>query len=57
VFATAAYGGRGMRDTRNATDALYVPGQSPLVSLTGNLESGLVGTAEIAVRVGQIRKA
>jgi hypothetical protein len=57
VFATPAYGGRGMRDTRNAADSIYVPGQSPLVSLGGSLESGLEGSAEIAVQVGQIRKA
>jgi protocatechuate 3,4-dioxygenase beta subunit len=57
VFATPAYGGRPMRDTRNATDSIYRAGTSPLVSLGGSIEAGLEGSAEVAVQVGQIRRS
>jgi hypothetical protein len=56
VYTTEAYGGRGMRDTRNATDSIFRPGSSPMVSLDGSLEAGLQGSAEIAIQVGQIRR-
>jgi hypothetical protein len=57
VFATQAYGGRGMRDTRNAADSIFRAGTSPMVSIGGSLESGLQGTVEVAVEVGQIRRS
>ena len=56
VDATQAYGGRGMRDTRNATDPIFRPGTSPLVTLAGSIASGLQGSADVAVQVGQIRQ-
>ena len=56
VYATEAYGGRGMRDTRNATDTIFRAGTSPLVSIGGSVESGLEGNVQVAVQVGQIRR-
>lgn len=55
VLATEAYAGRGPRDTRNATDAVLSGQQARFVSLTGDVESGMRGEVELAVRIGEIR--
>jgi protocatechuate 3,4-dioxygenase beta subunit len=55
VLATAAYAGRGPRDTRNATDPVLARQQARFVSLTGDVESGMQGVVELAVRIGEIR--
>jgi hypothetical protein len=55
VLDSAAYAGRGPRDTRNATDSV-LRGQEPrLVTLTGDVESGLRGVIDLGVMVGEIK--
>ncbi|HZW89803.1 MAG TPA: hypothetical protein VFF12_12050 [Myxococcaceae bacterium] len=56
VLATEAYAGRGPRDTRNATDAIFPGRQARVVSLAGDVASGMVGEVELAVRIGEIRR-
>jgi protocatechuate 3,4-dioxygenase beta subunit len=55
VLATAAYAGRGPRDTRNATDPVLSGQQARFVSLTGDVDSGMQGEVELAVQIGEIR--
>ena len=55
VFESAAYAGRGPRDTRNATDPVLGGQAARLVPLTGDVESGLRGVMDLGVRIGEIR--
>jgi hypothetical protein len=55
VFESAAYAGRGPRDTRNATDPVLAGHQARLVSLTGDARSGLSGVMDVGVVIGEIR--
>jgi len=56
VLATEAYVGRGPRDTRNATDPIFPGQRACLVSLTGDVGSGIQGEVELAVQIGEIRR-
>ena len=56
VLATEAYAGRGPRDTRNATDPIFPGQQARLVSLAGDVGSGMQGEVELAVGIGEIRR-
>ena len=56
VLATEAYAGRGPRDTRNATDAILAAQPARLVSLTGDVQSGMQGEVELGVRIGDIQR-
>jgi protocatechuate 3,4-dioxygenase beta subunit len=55
VLDSAAYVGRGPRDTRNATDPVLRGQEARLVSLTGDVGSGLRGVVDLGVMVGEIR--
>jgi protocatechuate 3,4-dioxygenase beta subunit len=55
VFESAAYAGRGPRDTRNARDPVLGGQPARLVSLTGDASSGLRGVMELGVTIGEIR--
>lgn len=56
VLATQAYASRGPRDTRNTTDAIFPGPQARLVSLGGDVGTGMQGAVELAVRIGEIRR-
>jgi protocatechuate 3,4-dioxygenase beta subunit len=55
VFETAAYAGRGPRDTRNATDPVLAGQAARVVPITGDPGSGLRGIIDLGVTVGVIR--
>jgi hypothetical protein len=54
VLETAAYAGRGPRDTRNATDSVLSGRPAPFVSVGGDVSSGLEGLVDLGIRVGEI---
>lgn len=56
VLDTPAYAGRGPRDTRNSTDSIFRGQQARLVSLSGDVGSGLRGEIDLGVMVGEIRR-
>ena len=56
VLETEAYAGRGPRDTRNANDPILRGRAARFVSVTGSPESGMQGSVELGVPVGQIRE-
>jgi protocatechuate 3,4-dioxygenase beta subunit len=56
VLETAAYAGRGPRDTSNATDPILRGQQAAFVSLAGDVGSGMQGEVELGVRIGEIRR-
>jgi protocatechuate 3,4-dioxygenase beta subunit len=55
VLESAAYAGRGPRDTRNATDPVLGRQPARLVPLTGDASSGLSGVMDLGVVIGEIR--
>jgi protocatechuate 3,4-dioxygenase beta subunit len=55
VLDSAAYAGRGPRDTRNSADAIFSGQQARLVSLGGDVGSALRGEMDLGVMVGEIR--